>query len=146
MFQSGFLDRLGSPFYGVPVRASHPRATDFDLDVFEKDDQLIIRAGLAGCEPSDVSVSTEGRTLKIFADRKSLDTSPAIERSPSGTNSCDVKPVVNDRLMCQLERHIQIGRTYDLDTITASLKHGLLTVLVKKAAIDEERKIPVATS
>ena len=35
LFQSGFLDRLGSPFYGVPVRASHPRATDFDLDVFD---------------------------------------------------------------------------------------------------------------
>ena len=136
IIESGFANRYERPYYGSLAWAPGSRAAEFDLGVVEREGQLLIREGLPGCDPRDVSVTAEGRTLRICVDRQSADVS-AVAGS---------EPAPNESSACQFERHIHIGRTYDLDTISASLKNGLLTVSVDKAAMELARKIPIANS
>ncbi len=127
----GWFDDL--PAVGAPTERGHT----LPLDVFESADGLTVEASLPGIAADDVEVTLEKGKLSIRAGK------PAPEE---GEETAD-----DGRTYFLRERHhgvnarsILIGDGYDPDSVQGSLKEGVLTISVQKAARAQPRQVVIS--
>lgn len=103
------------------------------LDVFERDGALVVRADLAGIDPEDVDVVVVNGELRISAEREE-------------------ESIPDDRVYHSERRHGRIYRRVDLpddadtDGIHATMKLGLLEVVIPTGRSSSTRRVPITQS
>jgi HSP20 family protein len=126
------LDQLSRNFIG-DEHAPRNRATVFPpLNIFETNDQLIVKAELPGVRAEDIAISIEGDTLTLQGKRdfqKETDVSYHRREIERGNFS----------------RAIGLTTKVDVDAVNARLANGILTITLNKAAEVKPRKINVIT-
>ena len=93
------------------------------VDIFETENELVLKADLPDVDLKDIDVRVENQTLTIEGERKFEQTSNA-----KGYHRME-------RSYGRFVRSFAVPNTFDTEKINASYKNGLLTVtLVKKEA------------
>ena len=104
------------------------------VDIFEKGDNLVIRAEVPGVEKEDIDVSVEDNRLVIKGERKR-------EREFDEENAYRL-----ERSFGGFVRSFVLPKTVDAGRINASYNNGVLEVTLPKAETAKPRRIEIAAS
>ena len=88
------------------------------MDIFARDDDLVIRCELAGIARDEVDIAFESNTLTIFGERSGA---PDVE---------DTAYYVRERQYGAFRRTINLPEGTDRSNVHASLEDGLLEIVV----------------
>lgn len=91
------------------------------LDLVEHDDEYLVTVDLPGYEKGDVTVRVTDHTLYIDAERDTADEQE------------DDHYLRRERSHRSARRQVKLPDVVDPDAVTATMKHGVLTVTVPKA-------------
>jgi HSP20 family protein len=104
------------------------------VDIFEKGDDLVIRAEIPGVDKDDVDISVRNHSLTLRGERKR-------------------EQEIDDRKAYRLERSygnfvrsFTLPRTVDSTRISASYSDGVLDILLPKSEEAKPKKIEIATA
>ena len=105
---------------------------EFRVDVKAHDDEVIVAADLPGVEKDDVSLSLlDPRTLRI-----------AIRRQAESKEEAEGY-YVKERTYGSMDRVVRLPAGVTEEGAAATFKNGVLEVRLKKAAVEEKKKIPI---
>jgi HSP20 family protein len=93
-----------------------------DVDVLETDDQLVVRADLAGVRSSDLRVTVDGAVLRISGVREA--------HADSEVRRLHQMEIASG----PFERRVRIPVPFERDEVSAHLAEGFLTVVLRKRA------------
>jgi HSP20 family protein len=102
------------------------------LDVFEKDNKLVVKAEIPGMKEEDIDVSVVGDTLTIKGERK------------AETEVKDEDYYRCERSYGSFFRSIPLPSAVDANKIEASYENGVLEVTLPKTAAAKRKKVKVA--
>lgn len=119
------IQRVARPLFDEPTLRSFPA-----LNVWEDGDRLMAEAELPGLRLEDIDVLVVGNELTIKGRRP----------TPS-----EIKGSIHrqERGVGEFTRAITLPVEIDAEKVEATLKHGVLTVLLPKAEPAKARKIAV---
>jgi HSP20 family protein len=101
------------------------------VDVYETENELVLKADLPEVELKDIDVRVENRTLTIAGERK-------FDRNDSGKAYHRI-----ERSYGNFMRSFAVPSTFDTDHISAAFKNGALTVTLPKKEAAKPRQIKV---
>jgi HSP20 family protein len=131
-WERNFEDIFGRPFlprvaWRYPTGGWIPA-----IDVFEKEDQFVVKAELPGMNEEDLDVSVAGDTLTIKGEKKMES-----EVKEKDYYRCE-------RSYGSFMRSIPLPSSVDASKIKASYEEGVLQVTLPKAAEVKPKKVSVA--
>lgn len=123
------FDRMGQQFEDAsqqweglaPQRMASSTAS---IDVVDRDDEFLVTADLPGFEPDDVDLRVVDQTLYLDAER---------------SEHVDVEEesfVRHERSHESISRNVRLPEPVDVDDVTATIEHGVLSVTIPKAIPD----------
>ncbi len=132
------FDRLMGGSWGWPLRI-RPFSPSFastyewapDIDVFEKDGKIVVRADLPGIERENIDVSVQDDTLIVRGHREE-------EKESEGETYYGL-----ERATGRFYRVVSLPAGVDPNEIEASYKDGVLQVSVPKKTAPKPQKIQV---
>jgi HSP20 family protein len=101
------------------------------VDIYETENELVLKADLPEVELKDLDVRVENQTLTIAGERK-------FERKDNGKGYHRV-----ERSYGNFARSFAVPNTFDTDKINASFKNGVLSVTLPKKEAAKPRQIKV---
>jgi HSP20 family protein len=101
------------------------------VDIYETENDLVLKADLPDVELKDLDVRVENQTLTIAGERK-------FEREDSGKGYHRV-----ERSYGSFARSFAVPNSFDTDKINAGFKNGVLTVTLPKKEAAKPRQIKV---
>lgn len=101
------------------------------VDIFEKQDQLVIRAEVPGIKKDDMDVRIENGVLTLHGERK----------QESDVTEGDTH--LMERSYGSFTRSFSLPTTVDASKIAASYRDGVLEVTVPKAEIAKSKKVDI---
>lgn len=132
-----FRALLDFPRSGFPLAAAEAEADPATrpwapvVDIFEKGDDVVIRAEIPGVAKEDVSVAVEDGVLTLSGERK---TDEEYE---------DANAYRRERFFGRFSRSFTMPETVDIERIEARFKDGVLEVRVPKVERVKPRKIEI---
>lgn len=132
------FDRLmggswGWPLRTMPLARSLRSAYEWapDIDVFEKDGKIVVRADLPGIKREDIDVSVQDDTLVVRGHRE------------EEKEIRDETYYGSERATGKFYRAVGLPTGVDPDEIEASYKDGVLQVSVPKDSEQESQKVQI---
>jgi HSP20 family protein len=122
-FESAFTNALTEPQTNRPWTPP--------VDIFETENELVLKADVPDVDLNDIDVRVENQTLTIEGERKFAQTSDA-----KGYHRME-------RSYGRFVRSFAVPNTFDTEKINASYKNGLLTVTLTKKEAAKPRQIKV---
>jgi HSP20 family protein len=130
-FGFGPMSRLMPSFDEIGMALPEPTAWLPELEMLERDGNLIVRADLPGLRQEDVRVDIEGDMLTIEGERKSEQ-----ETERGGVYH-------SERSYGSFRRRIRLPRGVDASTCDASFDNGVLEVKLRLPQQQQKRTIAV---
>ena len=100
------------------------------MDLYRAEDEFVVDIDLPGVAPESIDLDVDGNLLTIQAER-------TIDRPESGRWLAQERPAGGYR------RQLTLNDGLDVDAITASYAHGVLTLRIPVAEAAKPRKIAV---
>lgn len=122
------LDRLAGTF---TPGSRGPRWMPMDL--YRAEDEFVVNIDLPGVAPESIDLDVDGNLLTVQAER-------AIDRPEGGRWLAQERPAGGYR------RQLTLNDGLDVDAISASYAHGVLTLRIPVAEAAKPRKIAVQTA
>ncbi len=101
------------------------------VDVFENENDLVLKADLPEVEPKEVSIEVENGTLTLKGSRN-------FENALSGRGYHRI-----ERSYGSFVRAFSLPETVDPEKVKADYKNGVLTITLTKKEVAKPRTIPV---
>jgi len=101
------------------------------VDIYENDEDLVIKAELPGLSTADVSVRVDDNVLSLKGERK----------RDAGINSEDYHLI--ERSYGHFRRSFVLPDNVDRDKVEAKFKHGVLFISIPKLKRKEPKKIAI---
>jgi HSP20 family protein len=114
-------------------RVERTRATTVfspQVDILERKDAIVVTADMPGVDENSVDINLEKNVLTIYG---------AVEEEPRGT----YRPLYAEYGVGDYERVFTLSDEIDRDLIQATVKNGVLKVILPKAKAAQSRKIAV---
>jgi len=124
-----FQDSLSRLFSEPSARPWSPA-----VDVYETENELVLKADLPDVDPKNVEVQFENGTLRLKGNRK-------FEEEKNGKGYHRI-----ERSYGSFVRAFSLPETVDPEKVKADFKNGVLTVTMQKKEIAKPRPIPVHAS
>jgi HSP20 family protein len=122
------MDQLVDSFFNQPIHQVAPAYPA--LNVWEDDDNLYAEAELPGLRMENLELQVQGNELVIKGERKNQnDEGTTYHRRERGVGT--------------FSRLVRLPVDVDAENVEATLRHGVLTVTLPKAAAAKPRKIEV---
>lgn len=129
------FDTALDDFFTPLASAALPKIFNEDLnlkvDIYEKDDVVIIEAELPGIEKKDLFVDTRGKLVTLGGERKSDD------------RIKDENSYRRERKYGKFERTFDLPFEVNADRITATFTNGILRLEISKPEEETSRKITI---
>ena len=122
-FEDAFNRLLSEP------RASRPWSPA--VDIFETEDELVLKADVPEVELKDIDVRVENQTLTLSGERK-------FEKDDNSKGFHRI-----ERSYGSFVRSFAVPNTFDTDKIGAGFKNGVLTVTLPKKETAKPRQLKV---
>lgn len=104
------------------------------VDIYETENELVLKADLPEVEPKDVDVRVENQTLSVSGERKFQS-----EKSEKGFHRIE-------RNYGNFMRSFTVPNTFDTSNVAASFKNGVLTVKLPKKEAAKPRQIKIESA
>jgi HSP20 family protein len=104
------------------------------VDIFETDNELVVKADVPDVEAKDIDVRVENQTLTIAGERK----------FEASTNDKGYHRI--ERSYGNFVRSFSVPNAFDTDKINAAYKNGVLTVTLTKKETAKPRQIKIDTA
>ena len=112
-----------------------PNEGTLAIDVFQTDKALIVQSPIAGVEKDDLDIYLEDDILIIRGERKREDIEEEIKDKDFFTQEC---------YWGQFSRSLRLPLdNLDTDNISASMKNGILTIVIPKIEKSKSKKIQI---
>lgn len=111
------------------------RAALLPVDLYERDDALLLLATLPGVRPEDLDIRLEADRLTVTAERH--------EPAPHGQSDTVASPIFRELGSVRWTREVRLRTPVDADRIDASLEQGVLRLTLPKAPEARPRTIEV---
>ena len=112
-----------------------PNEGTLAIDVFQTDKALIDQSTIAGVEKDDLDIYLEDDILIIRGERKREDIEEEIKDKDFFTQEC---------YWGQFSRSLRLPLdNLDTDNISASMKNGILTIVIPKIEKSKSKKIQI---
>jgi HSP20 family protein len=130
------LDRLiDESFLGMlPFDARYH--TGMPVDLFQTDDEVVVKASMPGMKPEDINISITDETLTIDGEIKE-------EYEASEDNG--IKYHVRERRYGSFCRSLTLPTHVDADKASAEFENGILTLTLPKVEEEKPKTITVET-
>lgn len=127
------FDRLFDDSFFRPYRVGTWALEDSQvaLDMYQTDDNVVVKASLPGLKAEDVDISIEGSVLTIKAE---------IQES---TEEEKEDYVLRERRSGSFHRSVRLPRSLNTDETEATFEDGVLTVTIPKAEEAKPKAIKV---
>jgi HSP20 family protein len=104
------------------------------VDIFETENELLLKADLPGLDMKDIDIQIENETLSLRGERKYENSSKdgGFHRVERGYGA--------------FVRYFTLPETIDPERVTADYKNGVLTVTLQKKELAKPRQIKVQVS
>lgn len=125
------MDRLFQESFIRPTSRMLAREGVFPMDVYETDNEFVVKASLPGIKPEDVEITMTGDTLTIKGETKADE---------------EVKQenyYLQERKYGSFVRSVTIPVLVQADKADAKFEHGILTLTLPKAEEVKPRTIRV---
>lgn len=123
LFEDAFSRMLSEPQTNRPWTPS--------VDIFETENELVLKADLPDVEQKDIDVRVENQTLTIAGERK-------FEKQAETKGYHRI-----ERNYGNFVRSFAVPNTFDTEHIAAQFKNGVLTVTLPKKEAAKPRQIKV---
>ena len=122
-FEDAFTRMLSEPRAGRPWSPA--------VDIFETEDELVLKADVPEVELKDIDVHVENQTLTLSGERKFAkeDTTKGYHRIERGYG--------------QFTRSFTVPQTVDTEKVAAEYHNGVLTVKLPKKAAAKPRQVKI---
>ena len=124
LFEDSFVRMLAEPHAGRPWSPA--------VDIYETENELVLKADLPEVEQKDIDVRVENATLTIAGERK-------FEKRESGKGFHRM-----ERQYGSFVRSFAVPNTFDTEQIAAEYQNGVLTVKLPKKEAAKPRQIKVS--
>jgi HSP20 family protein len=104
------------------------------VDIFEKGDDLVIRAEIPGVDKDDVDISVQHNSLTLRGERKR-------EQEVSEESAYRL-----ERSYGNFVRSFSLPRTVDSSRISAKYSNGVLDIVLPKAEEAKPKRVEIATA
>jgi HSP20 family protein len=101
------------------------------VDIYETENELVLKADLPDVDPNDVDVRVENLTLTVSGERKF-----GSEKPEKGFHRIE-------RSYGNFTRSFTVPNTFDTGNVAASFKNGVLTVKLPKKEAAKPRQIKI---
>jgi HSP20 family protein len=129
--ESDTSSELSSGEWGSPATEEESGEGQLTIDVFQTDDDVVIKSTIAGVKPEDLDVSINNDMLTIKGERK-------FEDEVSEENF-----YYQECYWGGFSRSVVLPVDVIPEKIEATLKNGILTIKLPKAATNKTKKIQV---
>ena len=123
LFEDAFSRMLSEPQTNRPWSPS--------VDIYETENELVLKADLPDIDQKDIDVRVENQTLTIAGQRK-------FEKQESGKGYHRI-----ERSYGNFVRSFAVPNTFDTDQIAAEYKNGVLSVVLPKKEAAKPRQVKV---
>ncbi len=123
LFEDAFTRMMTEP------RANRPWSPA--VDIYETENELVLKADLPDVDLKDIDVRVENQTLTVSGERK-------FQSEDSGKGYHRI-----ERSYGNFTRSFAVPNTFDTDKISAAFKNGVLTVTLPKKEAAKPRQIKV---
>jgi HSP20 family protein len=121
------FDRLTSDLNGWSTSNFFGRQHGWGLDVYDRSDEVIVRAEAPGFEPDEIDVQLSGNCLCISAERRKDEVGDDGSRHVYGS----------------FRRMVTVPQGIEADKIEASYRNGVLEVHLPKGEEAKGKRIPI---
>jgi HSP20 family protein len=104
------------------------------VDIYETENELVVKADLPDVDPKEIDVRVENQTLTIAGERK------------FEANSTDKGYHRIERSYGNFVRSFSVPNSFDTDKINAAYTNGVLTVSLTKKETAKPRQIKIETT
>ena len=104
------------------------------VDIYETENELVVKADLPDVESKDIDVRVENQTLTIAGERK----------FEAASNDKGYHRI--ERSYGNFVRSFAVPNAFDTDNINAGYKNGVLTVTLNKKEAAKPRQVKVQTA
>ncbi len=133
--EQNFEDVFGRPFYPVAWRRSPSvRSWSPPMEVYEKNDEYIVKAELPGLNQGDIDISVVGDTLTIKGERRSLE-----DVNSENYYLCE-------RCYGGFERSLTFPTELDAGKVDAIYENGVLEMRLPKAPEAKPNKVQIKSA
>ena len=101
------------------------------VDIYETENELVLKADLPDVDPNQVDVRVENQTLTVSGERK-------FEADKSGKGFHRI-----ERSYGRFTRSFTVPTTFDTGNVAAAFKNGVLTVTLPKKEAAKPRQIKI---
>ena len=101
------------------------------VDIYETDNELVLKADVPDVDLKDIDVRVENQTLTIAGERK-------FEKNDSGKGYHRI-----ERSYGNFQRSFAVPNTFDTEHVSASYKNGVLSVTLPKREAAKPRQIKI---
>ena len=123
--------------FGAAPRRTRGRVRDGGrFTIEEEEDAYVMTAELPGVGEEDLALEVTRERLRVGVAK------PQGSSEADGEESAELSPSQSEREW-RLRREFSFREPLDPDSVTASIKHGLLKVRLPKQAAVSARKVPV---
>jgi HSP20 family protein len=115
------------------ARAAFDTGLTPKLDMYEEENELVIKAEMPGVRKKDLDISLDDDVLTIKAEKK---------------EEKEVKEATHytrERRFGRYSRYMTLPSRVDAEKVSATLKKGLLLIRLPKAEVPESKKIEIKT-
>jgi HSP20 family protein len=134
---SGLQEQVNRLFEGsFPRRADHSALTTWApaVDIYETENELVVKADLPDVNEKDIDVRVENNTLTVRGERK-------FQEKTEKDNFLRV-----ERTYGAFSRSFSLPNTVNNEAIRAEYKNGVLTVTLPKRAESKPKQVKVNVS
>ena len=133
-------DPFRDPFFRMPVWREFfedldTTASAVAVDVYETDDEVVVKMPLPGVKPEDVDISIEGDTVTIHGESKEEKEEKDKKRNY----------YFREVRYGKVGRNIRLPADVQADKAEAVFENGMLTLTIPKAEQAKPRKVKVKT-
>lgn len=121
------FERMSDEFGGESFAAAGSMA----VDVEDRGDEFVVTADVPGYSKDDIDVTLADRTLRIAAERE------------ESAGESDADYVRRERHRASASRSVTLPAAVDQEGISATYKHGVLTVTLPKSEGGNGQRIEV---
>ncbi|MDO8690068.1 MAG: Hsp20/alpha crystallin family protein [Dehalococcoidia bacterium] len=115
------MDKLFQDSFIRPSSRLLAREGAFSMDVYETDNEVVVKASLPGVDPEDVDITVTGDLLTIKAESK------------VNEEIAQESYYIQERRFGSFTRSLTIPVTVQADKADAKFEHGILTLTLPKA-------------
>jgi HSP20 family protein len=127
------IDQLFRESFVTPLAHLAQTTSSMPVDVYELDDDVVVKASVPGLTPDELTVDVEQQSVTLHG-------------KPKTEENSGMRPLLQERRIGSFTRTFTLPVPVEADKVQAELSDGVLSLIVPKSEAIKPRKITIQSS